>query len=57
VIKLPNNEIPFVIDLPKIFCHEVMIDHPKFPKVRDLNYKWAAVPAISNFVMKIGVRL
>lgn len=56
VIKLPNNDVPFVIDLPKTYCHEVMIEHPKYPKVKDLNLKWAAVPAISNFVMRIGVR-
>jgi nitric oxide synthase oxygenase domain/subunit len=56
VIKLPNNDTPFVVDLPKTYCHEVMIEHPKFPNVKELNLKWAAVPTISNFVMRIGVR-
>lgn len=55
VIKLPYNDIPFVFELPKHVCSEVHIEHPKYPKVKDLNYKWAAVPAISNFVMRIGV--
>lgn len=54
VLKMPNNDIPFVYQLPREVTHEVEIEHPKFPKVKELGYKWAAVPAISNFMMIIG---
>jgi len=54
VLKLPNNDIPFVYELPKEVTHEVELEHPDFPTVKDLGYKWAAVPAISNFMMELG---
>ncbi len=28
--------------------------HPDHPALKDLGYKWAAVPAISNFTMNLG---
>ena len=54
VLKLPGNSIPFVYELAKNVTHEVCLEHPKFPKVKALKYKWAAVPAISNFKMTLG---
>lgn len=54
VLKIPNNDIPFVYELPKEVTHEVELEHPDFPAVKDLGYKWAAVPAISNFMMELG---
>jgi nitric oxide synthase oxygenase domain/subunit len=40
--------------LPKEVTHEVELEHPKYPRVKDLGYKWGAVPAISNFTMDLG---
>ena len=54
VLKIPNNDIPFVYELPKEVTHEVELEHPKYPRVKDLGYKWGAVPAISNFTMDLG---
>ena len=54
VLKIPGNDIPFIYQLPKSVTHEVHLEHPEFPEVKDLGYKWAAVPAISNFMMNLG---
>ncbi len=42
VLKMPSNDIPFVYELPEECIHEINIAHPKFRKVRNLGYKWAA---------------
>jgi nitric oxide synthase oxygenase domain/subunit len=54
VLKIPHNEVLFVQELPKEVIHEVSLEHPEYPQVKELNYKWAAVPAISNFMMNLG---
>ena len=54
VLKIPNNDVLFVQELPKEVIHEVNIEHPDHPTMKDLGYKWAAVPAISNFTMNLG---
>ena len=54
VLKLPNNEHPFVYELPREVVHEVHIEHPAYPSVKDLGLKWAAVPAITNIMMNLG---
>ena len=54
VLKFPNNEHPFVYELPKEVVHEIKIEHPDFPSMKDLGLKWAAVPAITNFMMNLG---
>lgn len=54
VLKLPNNEVPFVYELPKDVLFEVNIEHPKYPKLKDLGLKWTTVPAISSFMMNLG---
>jgi nitric oxide synthase oxygenase domain/subunit len=54
VLKVPNNEVLFVHELPKEVIHEVNLEHPDYPELEDLGYKWAAVPAISNFTMNLG---
>lgn len=54
VLKIPGNNVPFLYELPKAITHEVNLEHPKFERVKDLGYKWAAVPAISNFSMTLG---
>ena len=54
VVKIPGNEIPFVYTLPQDVTHEVHLEHEKYPNVKNLGYKWAAVPAISNIVMNLG---
>jgi nitric oxide synthase oxygenase domain/subunit len=54
VIKLPGNDIPFVYELPKAVTHDIHIEHPKFNKVKDLGFKWTAVPVINNFSLTLG---
>ena len=54
VLRFPNNEHPFVYELPKEVVHEIKIEHPDFPSMKDLGLKWAAVPAITNFMMNLG---
>lgn len=54
VLKVPHNEKPYVFDLPREVVHEVEIEHPSYPELKNLGLKWAAVPAISNFMMTLG---
>ena len=54
VIKFPFNDIPFVYELSKDVTHEIELEHPKYPAVKELGYRWAAVPAISGFMMNLG---
>lgn len=62
--KTASDCLPLVIDVPghppKLyeFAPEdlltVPIEHPSYPGFRELNMRWCAVPAITNFRMAIG---
>jgi nitric oxide synthase oxygenase domain/subunit len=54
VLKVPGREKPYVYQLPKEFVFEVSIEHPTMPEMTALGYRWATVPAISNFKMNLG---
>ena len=54
VLKLPENDQPFVFQLPNEYVHLCKIYHPNYPKVEELGLKWCAVPAITNFNLKLG---
>jgi nitric oxide synthase oxygenase domain/subunit/hemoglobin-like flavoprotein len=54
LLKVPGKETPYVYQLPKEFVFEVNIEHPTMPEVTGLGYRWATVPAISNFKMNLG---
>ena len=54
LLKIPGVRDPYVYELPKEFVHEVHIEHPDYPAIKELGLRWAAVPAISNFNMNIG---
>lgn len=54
VLKIPGNDLPLVYELPQTSVNEVPIEHPHFPKVKELGYKWSAIPAISNFSLNLG---
>jgi nitric oxide synthase oxygenase domain/subunit len=51
---VPGREQPYVYQLPKDFVFEVNIEHPTMPEMKTLGYRWATVPAISNFKMNLG---
>ena len=62
--KSPYDVLPLVIEVPghkpKLYewnkddVLEVDIEHPSIPEFNDLNLRWYAIPAISNFRMDIG---
>jgi nitric oxide synthase oxygenase domain/subunit/hemoglobin-like flavoprotein len=54
LLKVPGRERPYVYQLPKEFVFEVNIEHPTMPEMKTLGYRWATVPAISNFKMNLG---
>ncbi len=54
LLKIPGLDTPCVYELPRNVLHEVKIEHPKYSKVKDLEYKWTAVPVISNLCVKVG---
>lgn len=41
-------------EYPKSIIKEVIIEHDRYPKLKDLNLKWYAVPIISNMDLQIG---
>jgi nitric oxide synthase oxygenase domain/subunit len=54
VLKMPQIDKPFIYNIPHDLAHELDIEHPQFPAVKDLHLKWAAIPAITNFKMNLG---
>ncbi len=54
VIKIPGNDTPIAYELPASVNNEILIEHPEFPEVKKLGYKWTAIPALSNFSVMIG---
>jgi len=54
VLKVPGVRKPYVYQLPQEFVHEVHIEHPTCPAIKDLGLRWASVPAISDFNMNLG---
>lgn len=54
VLKLPNNDIPFIYELSNEVVSEVDIEHPDFPALKELGCKWTTVPTITNFMMNLG---
>ena len=53
IYQLPGQPIKYHT-YPEGLIKEVEITHRQFPKLRDLNLKWYAVPIISNMDLKIG---
>ncbi len=53
VIDVPEAG-PKLYEFPKEAVLEVPVAHPSEPKIAELDLKWFAVPAISNFRMEIG---
>lgn len=54
VLKIPGTHRPYVYQLPEQWVQEVKIEHPKCAAIKELNLRWTAVPAISNFAMNLG---
>jgi nitric oxide synthase oxygenase domain/subunit/hemoglobin-like flavoprotein len=54
VLKVPGKANPLVHKLPQAVIFEVPIEHPTRPEINALGYRWATVPAISNFKMNLG---
>lgn len=54
VLKLPTIDKPFVYVLPQHLRHEVNIEHPDFPAVKNLGLRWSTIPAITNFKLNLG---
>jgi len=54
VLKMPMVHKPFVYELKPNLVHEVSLDHPQHPAIKDLNLKWSSIPAITNFKMNLG---
>ncbi len=53
VIDVPDIG-PKVYEIPREVILEVPVAHPSEPKIAELDLRWFAVPAISNFRMEIG---
>ncbi|MBI5974759.1 nitric oxide synthase oxygenase [Staphylococcus canis] len=53
IYKLPNQPMKFH-EYPKSLVKEVPISHSRFPKVKELGFKWYAVPIISSMDLRIG---
>jgi nitric oxide synthase oxygenase domain/subunit/flavodoxin len=54
VVQLPEQQEPFVYELPREFVHQAPITHPRFPAFQELGLRWPTVPAITNFEMVLG---
>ena len=54
VLKMPQINKPFLLELPDSLIHEVGLEHPNFPAVKELGLRWSTIPAITNFKMVLG---
>ena len=54
ILKMPTIDKPFIYVLPQHLRHEVNIEHPDFPAVKNLGLKWSTIPAITNFKLNLG---
>lgn len=54
IYQINDGPIKFY-EYPKSIIKEVSIEHEHYPKLKDLNLKWYAVPIISNMDLQIGV--
>lgn len=53
IYQLPGDDIKYY-NLPKNLVKEIDIEHRNYPKLKELQLKWYAVPIISNMDLKIG---
>ncbi len=53
VIQVNGGE-PICLEWPRDVVLEVSIRHPEFPRFRELDLKWYALPAISNMSLDFG---
>ena len=54
VLKVPGVTKPYVHEVPSDCLFEVDLEHPTNPELSALGYRWATVPAITNFKMNLG---